>query len=91
VSARVFGRKATRTCLRGHDSSVTCLPHYHVICALVVWGRADGLKLRIRTANTIELHLSVLIGTASHPDMQKIRIIGFFFEVSYMGSYKFGC
>jgi hypothetical protein len=27
----------------------------------------------------LELHLSVLIGTLSHPDMQKIRIIGFFF------------
>jgi len=29
--------------------------------------------------NTAELHLSGLIGTASHPDMQKIRIIGFFY------------
>jgi len=27
---------------------------------------------------TVELHLSGLTGTASHPDMQKIRIIGFF-------------
>jgi len=30
--------------------------------------------------STVELHLSELIGTTSHPDMQKIRIIGFFFE-----------
>ena len=30
--------------------------------------------------STVELHLSELIGTASHPDMQKIRIIGVFFE-----------
>jgi len=29
---------------------------------------------------TVELHLSGLIGTANHSDMQKIRIIGFFFE-----------
>ena len=29
---------------------------------------------------TVELHLSGLFGTASHPDTQKIRIIGFFFE-----------
>ena len=29
---------------------------------------------------TVELHLSGLIGTASHPDIQKFRIIGFFFE-----------
>jgi len=28
----------------------------------------------------MELHLSGLIGTVKHPDMQKIRIIGFFFE-----------
>jgi hypothetical protein len=30
---------------------------------------------------TIELHLSGLMGTASHPDMQKIRIIGFFLKI----------
>ena len=30
--------------------------------------------------STVELYLSVLTVTASHPDMQKIRIIGFFFE-----------
>jgi hypothetical protein len=29
---------------------------------------------------TTELHLSGLIGRASHPDMQRIRIIGCFFE-----------
>jgi len=28
----------------------------------------------------VELHLSGFIGTARHPGMQKIRIIGFFFE-----------
>jgi hypothetical protein len=31
-------------------------------------------------SGTVELRLSGLTGTASHPDMQKIRIIGFFFE-----------
>jgi hypothetical protein len=31
-------------------------------------------------SNTAELHLTGLIGTASHSDMQKIRIIGCFFE-----------
>ena len=29
---------------------------------------------------TVELHLSGLIGTTSHPDMHKIRITRFFFE-----------
>jgi hypothetical protein len=32
------------------------------------------------TLNTIQLLIGRLIGTASHPDVQKIRIIGFFFE-----------
>jgi len=41
--------------------------------------------------NLVELHLSGLSGTASHPDMQKIRIIGFFFEIKLHGSLKFGC
>jgi len=30
--------------------------------------------------NAVELHLCGLNGTAKHPDMQKIRIIEFFFE-----------
>jgi hypothetical protein len=34
----------------------------------------------LQWASTVELQLSVLIWTASHPDMQKIRIIGFFFD-----------
>ena len=29
---------------------------------------------------TVELHLSGLIWTASYPDMQKVRVRGFFFE-----------
>ena len=29
---------------------------------------------------TAEYHLSGLIGTSSHPNMQKIRIIGYFFH-----------
>jgi len=33
-----------------------------------------------KNKSTVEFHLSGLIGTASHPDMQQIRIIGFFFE-----------
>jgi hypothetical protein len=40
-----------------------------------VEGRCSGLF-----QGTVELYLSRLIGTASHRDMQKIRIIGFFFE-----------
>ena len=37
-------------------------------------------QLQRLLALTVALHLSGLIGTASHPDMQKIRITGFFFE-----------
>jgi hypothetical protein len=34
----------------------------------------------IGNADTIELQLSGLNWKASHPDIQKIRVIGFFFE-----------
>jgi len=34
------------------------------------------------STSPVELHLSGLIGTESHPDIQKIRIIGCFFENS---------
>jgi hypothetical protein len=30
--------------------------------------------------DTVKLYLSGLVGTVCHPNMQKIRIIGFFFE-----------
>jgi hypothetical protein len=40
----------------------------------------EHIKLRTAVSITVQLHLSRLIGTASYPDMQKIRIIGFFFE-----------
>ena len=36
--------------------------------------------------NTVELHLFGLIGTASHPDIQKIRSIGFSLKIRYIGS-----
>ena len=34
----------------------------------------------IEKENTVELYISGLTETTNHPDMQKIRIIGFFFE-----------
>jgi len=36
----------------------------------------------------VELHLPGLIGTANHPDMQKIRIMGFFFENGLHWQYE---
>jgi len=39
--------------------------------------------------STVELQLSVLIGTASHPDKQKIRIVGFFFENRLHWQFEF--
>ena len=62
-----------------------------------IFGREIRLKYdisyNIYTLNEIavELHLPGLIRTASHPDMQKIRIIGSFLEIGYIGSLKFGC
>jgi len=45
----------------------------------------------IQTSSTVELHLSGLIWTPRHLDMQKIPIIGFLLEIGYIGSLKFGC
>ena len=43
--------------------------------------RDDFLQqIFVRNSSRVQLHLSGLVGTASHPDMQQIRIIGFFFE-----------
>ena len=38
--------------------------------------------------STVELHLSGLIATASRPDMQEFRIIGFFFENSLRWQFE---
>jgi hypothetical protein len=40
--------------------------------------------------STVELQLSGLIGTASNPDMLKIRKMDVSFETGYIGSSKFG-
>ena len=45
----------------------------------------------IQTSSAAELHLSGLIGTPSHLDMQKIPIIWYILEIDYIGSLKFGC
>jgi hypothetical protein len=37
---------------------------------------------------TVELHSSGLTGTASHPDMQRIRITGFSLKIGYICSLK---
>ena len=43
-------------------------------------GWANDLSAHRYMPYTADVHSSVLIGTASHPDMQKIRIIELFFE-----------
>ena len=40
---------------------------------------------------TVELHLLELIETASHPDMQKFRIIVFFFENRLHRQFEVSC
>jgi len=46
-------------------------------------------SVTLKEINTVELHFSGLIGTANHPDMQKIRIIGFFFENRLQWEFEF--
>jgi len=41
----------------------------------------------MKILSTVELHLTGLSGTTSHPDMQKIRIIGFFFDSRLHGQF----
>ena len=41
-------------------------------------GVISGLQTEQDKSNTVELHLSGLIGTAGSPGLQKFRIIGFF-------------
>jgi len=44
------------------------------------------------TIKKLELELSGLIGTASHPDTQKTRVTGLFsLKIGYIGSSKVGC
>jgi hypothetical protein len=38
------------------------------------------VDVKLEKYTTVERHLSGLIGTANHPDVQKIRVIEFFFE-----------
>jgi len=48
--------------------------------------------MKLVALNTVELQLPGLIWTVSHPDMQKIRIIGFIsLEIDDFGNMKFGC
>jgi len=42
-----------------------------------------------RVRNVEVLHLSELTGTASHPDMQKLQINGFFFENRLHWQFEF--
>jgi hypothetical protein len=40
---------------------------------------------------TVDFRLSVLIGTLSHPNNQKIWLIGFFFENRLHWQFSVGC
>ena len=54
-------------------------------------GPQSSSERNVGKMNTIELHLSRLIGTASHADMQKSRIMGFSLKTIYIGGLKLGC
>jgi len=55
-------------------------------------GAAFWIQCRCINTNRGEFHLSGLIGTATHSDMQKIRITGFcYLKIGYIGILQFGC
>jgi len=65
-------------------------PSFIALCMLYITYSVEDRQYSYRTA---ELHLSGLIGKPSHPDMQKIRIIGFFFRryATMAVCLNFGC
>jgi len=79
-STCTFGLLVSWATVRLRMRSASChpVPLCHRSHA-VIW-RCFWKLLKKKIADTVELHLSGVIGMASHPDMQKIRIIGFFFE-----------
>jgi len=58
-------------------------------CTQPIDGQKNWTSLGVKLLTTLELRLSGLIGTASHPDTQKIRIIGFFFENRVQWQFEF--
>jgi hypothetical protein len=52
------------------------------------WPICLGLTVPSVISN-VELHLSELIGTVSHPDMQKIRTVGFNYKNRLRWQFKF--
>jgi len=46
------------------------------------------LKIDIFIKHSVELHLSRLTGTKIHLDKQKIRIIGFSFQIGYIWQFE---
>ena len=81
---RGFRQKATQAvCLTGLDCKVVNEQWaHHDLESKYCNAATQTAKCPTLEPGRVELHLSGLIGTASQPDMQKIRIIGFFFENS---------
>jgi len=69
------------------------MPSSHDTASHAITEQTCGRHHSIRhdSVCTVRLHLSELIGMARLPDMQKIRIIGFFLtKIGYTGSTNFG-
>jgi hypothetical protein len=65
--------------------SIKCEKLQNVVRSI---GLRKDVHRRSAQGTTVELHLSGLSGTWSHPDMQKIWISGFFFENSLRGQFE---
>jgi len=85
---RISGSNAGYTVFRGSVKGTGYLLHSPVSpslplpCVTVCHHISTGVYPHTVASNTAEYQLSGLIGTASYPDMQEIRIIGFFFKNS---------
>jgi len=83
-----FGKQLSSWCSlftvsqsRLHDLKYYCSGNLSEHIKTTLCGKNEDIaNAEASGANAVELHLSGLTGTTSHSDMQKIRIIGFFFE-----------
>jgi len=78
------------TRLAGDPPLATDISYPWLVLVTGTWRSTFGVAVRSARQYTrrAERHLSGLIGTASHTDKQKVRIIGFFFETRVLWQFE---
>ena len=74
-------------CKYGSGAKFRSLSYFIHIVVSINSNRVCNRQLQLQVCITVALHSSGLIGTASHPVMQKTPIIGFVFENKWHGQF----